>query len=103
MLIIKALKPGSIDANGLLWQTAYYLCYINSTLNPLCYALCNQNFRETYYRILTCRFSKRNNILPSELAVRDQAKFRARVEQAECNSRMERMKRLQALEQQRFH
>ena len=40
----------------ILWQFAYYLCYINSTINPVLYALCNASFRRTYVRILTCRW-----------------------------------------------
>ena len=39
-----------------IWDVAYYLCYINSTVNPMLYALCNASFRRTYIRILTCRF-----------------------------------------------
>ena len=39
-----------------LWDMAYYLCYINSTINPMCYALCNASFRRTYVRILTCKW-----------------------------------------------
>ncbi|KAF0297974.1 Muscarinic acetylcholine receptor DM1 [Amphibalanus amphitrite] len=41
-----------------LWNFSYYLCYINSTVNPLCYALCNASFRRTYVKILTCTWSK---------------------------------------------
>jgi muscarinic acetylcholine receptor M3 len=40
----------------ILWQFSYYLCYINSTINPVLYALCNASFRRTYVRILTCRW-----------------------------------------------
>lgn len=39
-----------------LWDFFYALCYINSTINPMCYALCNASFRRTYVRILTCKW-----------------------------------------------
>lgn len=41
-----------------LWNFSYYLCYINSTVNPLCYALCNASFRRTYVKILTCTWQR---------------------------------------------
>lgn len=43
-----------------LWDFVYALCYINSTINPVCYALCNASFRRTYVRILTCKWHTRN-------------------------------------------
>ena len=43
-----------------LWDFSYYLCYINSTVNPVLYALCNAAFRRTYLRILTCRWGSRS-------------------------------------------
>ena len=41
---------------SVVWEFSYYLCYINSTVNPVLYALCNAAFRRTYVRILTCRW-----------------------------------------------
>lgn len=68
LVILKTLSPQSVDSDGVWWQFAYYLCYINSTLNPLCYALCNHNFRSTYVRILSCKLNTHHARQPAQLS-----------------------------------
>ena len=61
--ILVLLKPLAACTDCIpkeIWDLCYYLCYINSTVNPVCYALCNANFRRTYVRILTCKWHSRN-------------------------------------------
>lgn len=61
--ILVLLKPVTASSHRIpsqVWDFFYYLCYINSTINPMCYALCNASFRRTYLRILQCKWHNRN-------------------------------------------
>lgn len=60
LVLIKPLTTCSDCIPDELWDFFYALCYINSTINPVCYALCNATFRRTYIRILTCKWHTRN-------------------------------------------
>lgn len=59
LVLIKSITACSWFIPQELWDFFYYLCYINSTVNPMCYALCNAQFRRTYVRILKCKWHNR--------------------------------------------
>jgi len=60
-LIVVIVAMTNVYLPESIWNLSYWLCYLNSTANPFCYGLCNENFRRTFKIIVTTRWWTRKS------------------------------------------
>ncbi|GCB61160.1 hypothetical protein scyTo_0011263 [Scyliorhinus torazame] len=48
----------SICIPSTVWTIGFWLAYINSTINPACYAMCNPTFKKTFKHLLLCQYKR---------------------------------------------
>lgn len=60
-LIVVVVALSKVQLPSYVWTISYWLCYLNSTANPFCYGLCNENFRRTFKIILTTKWWNKSN------------------------------------------
>ncbi|XP_033097844.1 muscarinic acetylcholine receptor M5-like [Anneissia japonica] len=49
------------EISDFVWECVNYLLWFNSGINPILYAVTNDQFRQTFARIMFCRWSEKKN------------------------------------------